>query len=266
MWHLFSHTEFFAFACVTAHTINLCPLQKCAFCDSSTLFLRTVTRIEVRSLSWQYWATSRSFKNRLNKYGPLTLTWVVPWLPSFQSQTVLWQTTLCFLSDKKLTYQLTMYGFKGLFVNFSVNKLCLTLSKVFETMVFLLALLIVTYSPMKVVSAEIDSFSHSSLLWSGNLFILLLLLLFLQINRLESSYTDSIPYSVSVSVPVYVSVSLSMIPSPSSGFHIFSFGVDTTRNRFQPPCRGKIDFQQSLNFCFAKLLHAKLLFSCLIVT
>ena len=49
------------------------------FCDSSTPFLRTVTRIElssayfVRSLSWQYWATSRSFKNRLNKYGPLTL-------------------------------------------------------------------------------------------------------------------------------------------------------------------------------------------------
>ena len=44
-----------------------------AFCDSSTLFLRTVTRIEVssaylvRSLSWQYRATSRSFKNRLNK-------------------------------------------------------------------------------------------------------------------------------------------------------------------------------------------------------
>ena len=43
------------------------------FCDSSTLFLRTVTRIEVSSaylvVSWQYWATSRSFKNRLNKCG-----------------------------------------------------------------------------------------------------------------------------------------------------------------------------------------------------
>ena len=44
-----------------------------AFCDSSTLFFRTVTRTEVssaylvRSLSWQYWVTSRSFKNRLNK-------------------------------------------------------------------------------------------------------------------------------------------------------------------------------------------------------
>ena len=60
------------------------------FCDSSTPFLRTVTTIEVssayfvRSLSWQYWATSRSFKNRLNKYGPLTLPWVVPRLTSFQ--------------------------------------------------------------------------------------------------------------------------------------------------------------------------------------
>ena len=41
-------------------------------------------------------------------------------------------TTLCFLSDKKLTYQLTMYRFKGLCVNFSINKLCLTLSKAFE--------------------------------------------------------------------------------------------------------------------------------------
>ena len=51
---------------------------------------------------------------------------------SFQSPTVLWQTTLCFRSDKKLTYQLTMYGFKGLCVNFSINKLCLTLSKAFE--------------------------------------------------------------------------------------------------------------------------------------
>ena len=104
-----------------------------AFCDSSTLFLRTVTRIEVssaylvRSLSWQYRATSRSFKNSLNKY-----PWVVPRLTSFQLQTVLWQTILCFLSDKKLTYQLTMYGFKGLCVNFSINKLCLTLSKAFE--------------------------------------------------------------------------------------------------------------------------------------
>ena len=44
-----------------------------AFFDSSALFLRTVTRTEVssaylvRSLSWQYRATSRSFKNRLNK-------------------------------------------------------------------------------------------------------------------------------------------------------------------------------------------------------
>ena len=60
------------------------------FCDSSTPFLRTVTRIElwsayfVRSLSWQYWATSRSFENRLNKYGPLTLPWVVLRLTSFQ--------------------------------------------------------------------------------------------------------------------------------------------------------------------------------------
>ena len=81
-----------------------------AFCDSSTLFLCTVSRTEVssaylvRSLSWQHWVTSRSSKNRLNKYGPLTLPWVVPQLTSFQSQTVLWQTTLCFLSDKKLTY------------------------------------------------------------------------------------------------------------------------------------------------------------------
>ena len=70
-----------------------------AFCDSSTLFLRTVSRIEVssaylvRSLSWEYWATSRSFKKRLNKYGPLTLRWIVPRLTSFRSQTVLWQTT-----------------------------------------------------------------------------------------------------------------------------------------------------------------------------
>ena len=67
-----------------------------AFCVSSTLFLRTVTIIEVssayvvRSLAWQYWVTSRSSKNRLNKYGPLTLPWVVPQLTSFQSQTVLW--------------------------------------------------------------------------------------------------------------------------------------------------------------------------------
>ena len=80
------------------------------FYVSSTLFLRTVTKIEVssaylvRSLACQYWVTLRSFKNRLNKYGLLTLPWVVPRLTSFQSQTVLWQTTLCFLSGKKLTY------------------------------------------------------------------------------------------------------------------------------------------------------------------
>ena len=36
------------------------------------------------------------------------------------------------LSDKKLTHQLAMYGFKGLCVSFSVKKLCLTLSKAFE--------------------------------------------------------------------------------------------------------------------------------------
>ena len=65
-----------------------------AFCDSSPLFLHTVTRIEVssaylvRSLSLQYWVTSRSFKNRLNKYRPLMLPWVVLRLTSFQSQTV----------------------------------------------------------------------------------------------------------------------------------------------------------------------------------
>ena len=58
-----------------------------AFCDSSTLFLRTVTRIEVssaylvRSLSWQYRATSRSFKNSLNKY-----PWVRGWHPSNYKQ------------------------------------------------------------------------------------------------------------------------------------------------------------------------------------
>ena len=42
------------------------------------------------------------------------------------------KTTLCFLSDKRLTCQLTMHGFKGLCVNFAINKLCLTLSKDFE--------------------------------------------------------------------------------------------------------------------------------------
>ena len=92
-----------------------------AFCVSSTLFLRTVTKIEVssaylvRSLAWQYWVTSTSFKNRLNKYRPLTLPWVVLRLTSFQSQTVLWQTTLCFLSEKKLTYSTSWQrmGLKG---------------------------------------------------------------------------------------------------------------------------------------------------------
>ena len=91
------------------------------FYVSSTLFLRTVTKIEVssaylvRSLAWQYWVTLRSFKNRLNRYGPLTLPWVVPQLTSFQSQTVLWQTILCFLSGKKLTYSTSWQcmGLKG---------------------------------------------------------------------------------------------------------------------------------------------------------
>ena len=90
-----------------------------AFCDSSTLFLRTVTRIEassaylVRSLSWQYWATSRSFKNRLNKYGPLTLRWVLPRLTSFQSQTVLWQTPLYFCQTRSWRTSRQCMGLKG---------------------------------------------------------------------------------------------------------------------------------------------------------
>ena len=52
----------------------------------------------------------------LERYGPLTLPWVVPLLTGFQSHSKLLQHTLCFLSFKKFKYQLVIYGFSGSFL------------------------------------------------------------------------------------------------------------------------------------------------------
>ena len=75
---------------------------------------------------------SRSFRNTLKRYGPLTLPCVVPLLTSFYSHTTSLHTTRCILSPRKLIYQLTKYRFKGDFFSFSTGRLCLTLSNAFE--------------------------------------------------------------------------------------------------------------------------------------